>query len=115
MAPWNVSVPVHPSQNASWGILARLRGILACYSRPTLATQEPFDELTLLDDLIGRLKSRLATGDDSELQSLGALMLKYLERRAEVLEKRSPLADEARPGSIAAATSRLSAVGRTGG
>ncbi len=75
-----------------------------------LASAEPFDELTLLDDLIGRLKSRLATGDDSELQSLGALMLKYLERRAEVLEKRSPPADEARPGSIAAATERLSVV-----
>jgi hypothetical protein len=50
VTPRNVSVPVHPTQNSSWGILERLRGILACYSRPTLPTPEPFDELTLLED-----------------------------------------------------------------
>ena len=67
---------------------------------------EPPTELAILDEVIGRLRSRLATGDDSELGPLGTLLLKYLERRAEI----GGSAPE-KPGTIAAVTRKLQSVG----
>ena len=71
--------------------------------RPT----DPIDEMAVLDETIGRLRSRIATGDDSELGPLGTLLLKYLERRA-VLVPPGPSQDP--PGSIAAVTRKLRSV-----
>ena len=34
--------------------------------RPKASQGAPIDELTVLDETIGRLRSRMATGDDSE-------------------------------------------------
>ena len=70
---------------------------------------ETIDELALLDETIGRIRSRLGTGDDSELPALGALLLKYLERRASVTSRDIP---DANPGSIASVTRKLQAVSR---
>jgi hypothetical protein len=80
--------------------------------RPKASQCAPIDELTVLDETIGRLRSRMATGDDSELGPLGTLLLKYLERRDEVMRARGDKPAEAKPGSIAAATSRLEIVGQ---
>ena len=65
-------------------------------------------ELDILDGVIVRLRSRLATGDDSELGPLGTLLLKYLERRAEISGGAAPN----KPGSIAEVTKRLGLVPR---
>ena len=69
-----------------------------------------FDELTLLDETIGRIRSRIATCDESEFSALGALLLKYLQRRGEL--SAVPTEPTAKPGSIAAVTSRLEIVGQ---
>jgi len=66
-------------------------------------------DLRIVDEVIVRLRSRLATCDDSELPAVGALLLKYLERRAAMLgldRKDAPLPT----GSIAAVEARLALV-----
>jgi hypothetical protein len=66
-------------------------------------------DLRIVDEVIVRLRSRLATCDDSELPSVGALLLKYLERRAAMLGlDQKPKG--AASGSIAEATKRLELV-----
>ena len=66
-------------------------------------------DLRILDEVIVRLRSRLATCDDAELPAVGALLLKYLERRAAMLGLDQKRVLEA-PGSIAAVTARMSLV-----
>ena len=68
-------------------------------------------DLAIIDEVVGRLRSRLATCDESELSSVGALLLKYLERRAAMLG----LDRKDKPGalsSIAEATRRMELVGK---
>ncbi len=76
---------------------------------PSGASGDPLDELSVLDETISRLRSRITLGDDSELPALGSLLLKYLERRAELVTPRD--ATDRNAGSIAAATARLELVG----
>jgi len=66
-------------------------------------------DLRIVDEVIVRLRSRLATCDDSELPSVGALLLKYLERRAAMLGLDQKPKGPA-PGSISEATKRLGLV-----
>ena len=66
-------------------------------------------DLRIVDEVIVRLRSRLATCDDAELPAVGSLLLKYLERRAAMLgldRKDKP----GSPGSIAEVTQRLALV-----
>ncbi len=66
-------------------------------------------DLRIVDEVIVRLRSRMATCDDAEIQAVGGLLLKYLERRAAMLgldRKDKP----APAGSIAAVTQRLGIV-----
>ena len=66
-------------------------------------------DLAIVDEVVGRLRSRLATCDESELSGVGALLLKYLERRAAMLglDRRDK---PALGSSIAEATRRMSVV-----
>ena len=68
-------------------------------------------DLAIVDEVVGRLRSRLATCDESELSGVGALLLKYLERRAAMLgldRKDKP----GSPGSIAEVTRRMEVVAK---
>lgn len=63
-------------------------------------------DLRIVDEVIVRLRSRLATCDESELPAVGSLLLKYLERRAAMLGlDRKP--ESQNLGSISAVTDRL--------
>ena len=66
-------------------------------------------DLRIVDEVITRLRSRLATCDESELSGVGALLLKYLERRAAMLglDRRDKPGN---PGSIAEVTRRMELV-----
>lgn len=68
-------------------------------------------DLAIIDEVVGRLRSRLATCDESELPAVGALLLKYLERRADMLGLDKRGATTA-PGSIGEVTKRLGIVSR---
>ena len=71
-------------------------------------------DLAIVDEVVSRLRSRLATCDESELAGVGALLLKYLERRAAMLGLDRKDKPGAAPGSIAEVTRRMGLVGISG-